>query len=98
MLNLFPPRFVIEQCPVESTVCDFVEVLEELRIEYRDRESIPEIIQELLSLEEDGLVVILSDHLKVTPKGRNFLRNICMPFDLRMKQSVTETIQFSQTI
>ncbi len=78
-----------------NIMCDFET---EWRTESLFIESIPEIIQELLPLEEDGLVVIFSDHLKVTPKGRNFLRNICMPFDLRMKQSVSETVQFSKTI
>jgi oxygen-independent coproporphyrinogen-3 oxidase len=31
--------------------------------------------------ESDGLVEISDDGLRVTPRGRFFLRNICMPFD-----------------
>lgn len=61
----------------------------------------PEIEQTLDSLSEmqkDGLVEIKPNWLEVTEKGRPFIRNICMAFDLRLKRKTPEARLFSMAI
>jgi oxygen-independent coproporphyrinogen-3 oxidase len=52
----------------------------------------------LAELEADGLCVILEEGVQVTPKGRPFVRNICMAFDLRLWRNKPTTPIFSQTV
>ena len=46
----------------------------------------------------DDLVEICDGGMKVTEKGRPFIRNICMPFDVRMWKGQEKNIIFSKTI
>jgi len=48
----------------------------------------------------DGLVEFTEDTFRVTPRGRFFLRNICMPFDayLNDHQGDQPPPQFSATV
>ncbi len=48
--------------------------------------------------EADGLIVRYPDHLEVTEKGRVFVRNICMAFDLRLHRKSPQTRIFSMTV
>ncbi len=56
------------------------------------------ILDRLGEPEADGLVEMLPDRLRVTEKGRLFIRNICMAFDLRLHNNVPETRLFSMTV
>ena len=49
-------------------------------------------------LEEDGLVILIKNKLKVTEKGKKFVRNICMCLDARMLRNIPKTDIFSKTI
>jgi oxygen-independent coproporphyrinogen-3 oxidase len=60
--------------------------------------EVPEIIIQLKEMENDGLVVIEKNGLKVTHAGKPFVRNICMAFDLRLKRKAPGTKLFSMTI
>ncbi len=60
--------------------------------------ELPEVLQNLEELELDGLLVRNNHSIKVTEKGRPFVRNICMAFDLRLQRSKPETTLFSMTI
>ncbi len=60
--------------------------------------EMPEIIQRLKEMQNDGLITIENHHLKVTQTGRNFVRNIAMAWDLRMIRHQPETRIFSMTI
>ena len=55
-------------------------------------------IERLKEMQNDGLVEILPYHLKVTEKGRAFVRNICMAFDERLWKNIPSTQIFSQTV
>ena len=44
-------------------------------------------LEELEKLEQDGLVSISGYEVQVTPRGRNFIRNICSAFDLYLQKS-----------
>jgi len=61
-------------------------------------ESLPIILEQLQETEKDGLIEILTNGIKVTEKGRPFIRNICMAFDLRLNRKKPETQLFSLTI
>jgi len=46
----------------------------------------------LSTLQEDGLVNFDADQVKVTPLGRNYLRNVCSAFDLHLlRKSISTT-------
>ena len=45
--------------------------------------EMPEIISRLQEMKNDDLIDLKEDSLKVTEKGRTFVRNIAMAFDLR---------------
>ena len=51
----------------------------------------------LAPLAADGLVDVLPEGLQVTPKGRLLIRNICMCFDVYMRQKARQQ-QFSRVI
>ncbi len=56
------------------------------------------IIEQLSELEADGLVQTTSNSIKVTEKGRPFIRNISMAFDLKLHRKQPETKLFSMTV
>jgi oxygen-independent coproporphyrinogen-3 oxidase len=60
--------------------------------------ELPEIIGKLQEMEEDGILEIGIDDLKVTEKGRPFIRNICMAFDVLLHRKEPNTRLFSMTI
>lgn len=52
----------------------------------------------LAELIQDGFVVIDENRLKLTEKGKPFVRNICMAFDARLLRNKPKTQLFSMTI
>lgn len=60
--------------------------------------ELKDIQTDLVEMEADGLLNILENGLLVTEKGKPFVRNICMAFDLRLKRKAPETKLFSMTI
>lgn len=61
-------------------------------------DEISEILPKLSELEKDQLIEIKNNTLIVNEKGRPYLRNICMPFDLRMMRKEPLSQIFSMTI
>ena len=47
---------------------------------------------------DDGLVELASDGLRVTPRGRFFLRNVCMPFDAYLGAASPDRPVYSRTV
>jgi oxygen-independent coproporphyrinogen-3 oxidase len=60
--------------------------------------DLPLVLERLDKMKQDGLIELNMHQLKVTPKGRPFVRNVCMAFDLRLHQNVPDTRLFSMTI
>lgn len=60
--------------------------------------GLPGALVKLGEMERDGLVKIGSDHLAITEKGRPFVRNVCMAFDLYLLNNKPETKLFSMTV
>ena len=52
----------------------------------------------LTEMVHDGLIEIQGTRCRVLPKGRPFLRNICMAFDARLNRQAPATQLFSKTI
>ncbi|MGY5850809.1 oxygen-independent coproporphyrinogen III oxidase [Salegentibacter sp. F14] len=61
-------------------------------------EELPEVLIKLREMETDGLVAFSETGLHIPEKGRPFVRNICMAFDLRLQRKVPETRLFSMTM
>lgn len=61
-------------------------------------DEIPEILFQLQEMEQDGLLLIKNNGITVTEKGKPYVRNVCMAFDLRLKRKAPETELFSMTI
>ena len=57
-----------------------------------------QILDNLRELEYDGLVNIDANRIVVTQKGRPFIRNISMAFDLRLQRKQPDTRLFSMTV
>lgn len=60
--------------------------------------ELPEILERLEEMEKDQLIEVLPASLQITEKGRPFVRNICMAFDLRLQRNKPETRLFSMTV
>lgn len=60
--------------------------------------ELTEIVKELSEMETDGLVVLSNKSIKITEKGKPFVRNICMALDLRLKRKAPKTKLFSMTV
>ncbi len=57
-----------------------------------------EILEELRELEKDNLIKIENQQLYITRKGRPYVRNVCMAFDLRLQRNKPTRQLFSMTI
>lgn len=60
--------------------------------------ELPEVIDSLYEMQQDGLLELQENKLIVTEKGKPFVRNICMAFDLHLKRKAPERQLFSMTI
>ncbi|WP_026753586.1 oxygen-independent coproporphyrinogen III oxidase [Sediminibacter sp. Hel_I_10] len=56
------------------------------------------ILAKLSEMEDDGLVVIGENSLKITASGKPYVRNVCLPFDLRLQRKKPDTKLFSMTV
>ncbi|MEW7289994.1 oxygen-independent coproporphyrinogen III oxidase [Aquimarina sp. 2304DJ70-9] len=72
------------------------------KTDWKDNElyfkELPEVLQNLRELQADELLIIHDHDIQVTEKGRPFVRNICMAFDLRLQRNKPETTLFSMTV
>ncbi|HJS01279.1 MAG TPA: oxygen-independent coproporphyrinogen III oxidase [Flavobacterium sp.] len=60
--------------------------------------EIETILPNLEEMKKDGLLEFGNQSIQVTEKGKPFVRNICMAFDLRLKRKAPQTQLFSMTI
>ncbi|MBO6881307.1 oxygen-independent coproporphyrinogen III oxidase [Winogradskyella sp.] len=63
-----------------------------------DFEELPDVLIKLKEFEQDNLLEFLNKEITVTEKGKPFIRNICMAFDLLLQRKKPETQLFSMTI
>ncbi|WP_138434338.1 oxygen-independent coproporphyrinogen III oxidase [Winogradskyella algicola] len=60
--------------------------------------ELPEVLIKLKELEQDGLIEFERKQITVTEKGKPFIRNVCMAFDLLLQRKKPDTQLFSMTI
>ena len=60
--------------------------------------ELPEVLKKLEELEKDELILVKENTLLITEKGKPFVRNICLPFDLRLQRNKPKTQLFSMTV
>ncbi|MBD0832350.1 oxygen-independent coproporphyrinogen III oxidase [Aestuariibaculum sediminum] len=60
--------------------------------------ELPSVLRRLDEMLSDGLVEIYPDGMSVTSKGKPFVRNVCMAFDLLLQRKQPDTKLFSMTI
>ena len=63
-----------------------------------NNKTLDQIYQNLQTFVDDDLISIDNFKVKVKPKAKAFIRNICMAFDMRMLRKKPETQLFSMTI
>ena len=78
-----------------NLMCDFKTSWE------KDEMKVPDITDILIKLKEmetDGLIDINTKSLQITEAGKPYVRNVCLPFDLRLQRKKPETKLFSMTV
>ncbi|RMA58728.1 oxygen-independent coproporphyrinogen III oxidase [Ulvibacter antarcticus] len=60
--------------------------------------ELPEVLLKLEEMETDELITLIPNGITITEKGRPFVRNICMAFDLLLQRNKPNTQLFSMTI
>jgi oxygen-independent coproporphyrinogen-3 oxidase len=60
--------------------------------------EIPEVLLQLDEMQNDGILIIKDNGVEVTEKGKAYIRNICMAFDLHLKRKAPQTELFSMTV
>lgn len=60
--------------------------------------ELPEVLERLIEMQKDGILELEPEGLRIPEKGRAFVRNICMAFDLRLQRKMPETRLFSMTV
>ena len=78
-----------------NIMCQFKTAWEEEDEQFADFQK---ILENLSELETDGLVQIGDRKITVTEKGRPFVRNISMAFDLKLHRKKPDTRIFSMTV
>ena len=61
-------------------------------------DELPRLLNRLNEIKNDELAAIFENRIKVTEKGKPFVRNICMAFDVLLHREVTEKRLVSITI
>ena len=78
-----------------NLMCNFETSLDKWKLHFSELDK---VIERLDEMEADGLVIITENQIKITEKGKPFVRNICMAFDLLLQRKAPETKLFSMTI
>ena len=60
--------------------------------------ELSEVLDNLQEMENDGLLIRENKGLSITEKGRPYVRNVCMAFDLLLQRHRPETQLFSMTV
>ncbi len=78
-----------------NLMCQFSTSWENDAMKFKE---INDVLEHLQEMKEDGLLTMAENSIKVTEKGKPFVRNICMAFDLRLIRKAPQTQLFSMTI
>ncbi len=94
------PEDELRRAVIHRIICtlrlEFAWVEERFAID--PRTHFADALAALAPMEKDGLIEIGADGLVVTPIGRFFLRNLCMPFDAYLGAKDGDGPRFSRTV
>ncbi|MBI2258139.1 MAG: oxygen-independent coproporphyrinogen III oxidase [Flavobacteriia bacterium] len=90
--HLLNEQDLIIRRKILDLMCHFETTLPE------DEELKKSIIKKLIPLQEDNLIELKEDNLKVKEKGIPFVRNVCMCFDTYLTKSNDDKPKFSKVI
>jgi oxygen-independent coproporphyrinogen-3 oxidase len=78
-----------------NLMCQFETSWNDSQMQFKE---LPMILNQLEEMEHDGLIEIKEHKINITEKGKPFVRNVCMAFDLHLMRKAPETKLFSMTI
>ena len=78
-----------------NLMCQFETSWNDSQMQFKE---LPMILNQLKEMEHDGLVEIKENGIIILEKGKPFVRNVCMAFDLHLMRKAPETKLFSMTI
>ncbi|WP_044397496.1 oxygen-independent coproporphyrinogen III oxidase [Lacinutrix sp. Hel_I_90] len=78
-----------------NLMCQFETSWNDNRVVFKE---LPDTLIRLKEMETDGLIEIQAKSITVTEKGKPFIRNICMAFDVLLQRKKPETQLFSMTV
>ncbi len=87
-------REIIQQLSCHFKL-DFETIEQQFKINFSDYFEVE--LKDLLPMQDDDLLVLSGKSIQVTPRGRMLIRNICMVFDLHLRQQ-KGTQSFSKVI
>jgi oxygen-independent coproporphyrinogen-3 oxidase len=93
--HLLTPEDLIIRKHILNLMCQFTTSWKDNSLDFPELSI---VLNSLDEMREDGLLTIQNDTITVTEKGKPFVRNICMAFDLRLIRNSPETKLFSMTI
>lgn len=93
--HILTPEDLIIRKHILNLMCNFSTSWNE---NYMHFDELNNVLKNLDEMHKDGLLYIDNNMLTVTEKGKPFVRNICMAFDLRLNRNMPQTRIFSMTI
>lgn len=93
--HVLTPEDLIIRKHILNLMCQFTTSWKDKALDFPE---LPSVLASLEEMQEDGFLTIQDDTITVTEKGKPFVRNICMAFDLRLIRKAPETKLFSMTI
>ena len=93
--HVLTPEDLIIRRHILNLMCQFTTSWKDETLDFPE---LPSVLASLEEMQEDGLLTLQDNSITVTEKGKPFVRNICMAFDLRLKRKAPETKLFSMTI
>ncbi|TDR25890.1 oxygen-independent coproporphyrinogen III oxidase [Flavobacterium cheniae] len=93
--HVLTPEDLIIRRHILNLMCQFTTSWKDETLDFPE---LPSVLASLEEMQEDGLLTLQDNSITVTEKGKPFVRNICMAFDLRLIRKAPETKLFSMTI
>lgn len=93
--HVLTPEDLIIRRHILNLMCQFTTSWKDKTLDFPE---LPSVLASLEEMQDDGFLTIQDDTITVTEKGKPFVRNICMAFDLRLIRKAPETKLFSMTI
>jgi oxygen-independent coproporphyrinogen-3 oxidase len=93
--HLMNSEDIIIRSHILNLMCHFETSWQEDDMKFSE---LPDVLIRLQEMETDGLIEVHGDRISVTEKGKPFVRNVCMGFDLRLQRKQPETQLFSMTV